>query len=212
MSLPVLHAVWVGEAPMSERRRACLASFHRSKLPVALVTDESLDRYLVPGAPLPAAYPYLSATGKSDVLRAYLLHHHGGGYSDIKETKEAWPLEDWQDPDVWLIGYPEIRGGVAPPLEHVWATTIGHGAYLAKPHTPLTRAWWGSVERVLALHERGLRTHPASHARDRSDGEKVSDYPLRWAELASELVHPIFETFKSHIRRTLPMPHMTDYQ
>ena len=48
------------------------------------MTPANLQDWVVAGHPLHPAYNDLSLVHRSDYLRAYLLHHHGGGYCDLK--------------------------------------------------------------------------------------------------------------------------------
>jgi hypothetical protein len=41
-------------------------------------------------SPIPPAYPLLTPIHKSDYARAYLMHHYGGGYGDVKHYQFDW--------------------------------------------------------------------------------------------------------------------------
>jgi hypothetical protein len=78
-------------------------------VPVEVITEENLPIH--PEFPLHPAFPYLSATHKADYMRTYIMHVHGGGYSDIKEIRGSWVngFESLQDPEIWIVGYPEAK-------------------------------------------------------------------------------------------------------
>ncbi len=108
-----LFTFWTGDNPMSDDRKRCAATLHNAGCSVHLVTPETLSNWIVPDAPLHPAFDLLSAVHKSDYLRAYFMHHHGGGYSDVKETRESWlPAFERLDANLnaFAIGYPEQRG------------------------------------------------------------------------------------------------------
>ena len=57
---------------------------------LVLVTPDNLGEWLVDDSPLHPAYEDLSLIHRSDYLRGYLMHHHGGGYIDIKQPLGSW--------------------------------------------------------------------------------------------------------------------------
>jgi hypothetical protein len=137
---------------------------------------------------------------RSDYLRPYFLHHHGGGYSDIKRQTGTWlPAVDRVLRSRRLVGtgYREIHGGTVwlqnnvvdgktyvlshsvPPLfaklvtdamRGFYPLMIGNGAYFFKPRTFYTRLWLREVERRLDLLLPKLRKFPPRHPRDRLGG------------------------------------------
>ncbi|WP_146030467.1 capsular polysaccharide synthesis protein [Pseudovibrio exalbescens] len=102
---------WTGYNEMSENRRACLATITRSGLELVLITPNNLSDWILPDHPLHASFEHLSLVHKSDYLRAYFMHHHGGGYSDIKHTTGSW-IQSWDEisnnNNLDVIGYPEV--------------------------------------------------------------------------------------------------------
>ncbi|MTI44706.1 hypothetical protein JM93_02578 [Roseibium hamelinense] len=115
-------AFWTGSNEMSPERQKCLQSLGNTDLDVVLVTPSTLDNWVLPEHPLHSAYEYLSAVHKSDYLRPYFMHYHGGGYADIKLTTASWrPAFDQlaKTPDAYAIGYREKSGkGVAHIHRH----------------------------------------------------------------------------------------------
>lgn len=112
---------WTGRNPMSDQRSACLQSMRDNLgVPVELVFWRDLDRYILPEAPLHPGFRYLSCTHRSDYLRCYFMHFHGGGYADIKPYTRAnnWRLcFDIIDhfAQIDIIGQPEIINGTPIP-------------------------------------------------------------------------------------------------
>ena len=63
----------------------------RTSTPEVKVVNPTLRPYFVlPDQPLHRGFEYLSLTHKSDYLRCYLCHFHGGGYSDTKHFHTDW--------------------------------------------------------------------------------------------------------------------------
>ncbi|WP_417668237.1 capsular polysaccharide synthesis protein [Roseibium sp.] len=186
---------WTGENPMSEARRACLESMAASECEVRLVTPDNLNDWILPDAPLHESYRYLSQVHKSDYLRAYFMHHHGGGYSDVKLTTRSWlpSFESLDATDAFGIGYREVsRKGVAhihrneingsrffraEPTSAAanflryrlmrlkWRSLIGNGAYIFRSKSDFTAEWLKTIERRLDQLSEPLRLNPAPHPR-----------------------------------------------
>lgn len=97
-----------------ERLRAMQALNRSIGVPVRLVTEANVQSYVKPGHALHAGFEYLSAIHRSDYLAAYLSHHYGGGYHDVKRPHGSWAphFERFaNDPGLWLYGPREQRAG-----------------------------------------------------------------------------------------------------
>lgn len=192
-----IFAIWSGDNEMPPERAAHIASLRQQNpgIPVEVVTPENMSGYVLDHAPLHPAYRHLSLTHRSDYLRAYLMHHHGGGYSDVKECRASWtPAFELLDADdVWLVGYPELSsdrcGGRDPRLGHEirrrFRSLAGYGAFICRPGTPLTGEWLREVERRLSYYEEELTQHPGG-VRD-----EVATYPVQWIELGADVLNPL---------------------
>jgi len=229
-----IFAFWTGDNPMSENRKACLATFERTGLEPVLVTPDNLSEWVVPDHPIHPAYEHLSAVHRSDYLRAYFMHHYGGGYSDIKTHKESWinaVNHTLNSHHVSATGYKEISGGTAA-LErqfidgtyHIHSfrvpfiaaslmsntmnlfhfLMIGNCAFYFKPNSRITRSWLTEVERRLSLLYNSLRHNPAQHPRDKH--EDGNGYPVPWSFILGSITGPLFIRYFSRISRKLPMP------
>lgn len=184
---------------MSEARRANLKTMARSDLEVLLITPDRLPDWVAPDAPLHPAFSFLSAVHRSDYLRAYFMHHHGGGYCDVKKISASWlpAFEALAASDVFGIGYKEVsRKGVAHIHRHhvngtyffgpdptgkwanwvryyalrsQWRRLIGNGAYIFKPETAFTKDWLATIERRLDFARPYLAQNPARHPRANRD-------------------------------------------
>jgi hypothetical protein len=199
--LPVprqMFVLWTGTNKMSENRRAALTELreHNPHLDVRLVGPADLESLVVPGADLHPAYDDLSLVHRADYLRAYLLHHHGGIYCDLKRgygdlTACLQTLDDRAD--LWLVGYRELSaslvaqvpGATGRSLRRHHRRLAANGAYAARPGTPLTSEWLSEVEHRLDHHRESLRRHPGD-VRGTSAG-----YPVGWSELLGEVFQPL---------------------
>ncbi|GGB61097.1 hypothetical protein GCM10011316_36360 [Roseibium aquae] len=149
-----LFCFWTGDNPMSDDRKRCLDSLRNTGFEVNLVTPANLDGWLVAGHPLHRAYPHLSAVHRSDYLRAYFMHHHGGGYADIKMTRESWlPSLDRlsENPGALGIGYTEKS---AKGVAHVHRHRLQGKPYLSDQPVSRLKAW--ITYRRLRLNWRSL--------------------------------------------------------
>ena len=105
----VVYVLWTGNNKMSEKRKKCYESIKKNiGVPVILITPKNLHKYILKDYPLHPAYEYLSLNHRSDYLRTYFMHVHGGGYTDIKQTNVNWlpffkKLESKNDK--WCSGY-----------------------------------------------------------------------------------------------------------
>ena len=75
---------------MSETRNKCLQSLSNTELNVIFLNPQGIKEWTLPDFPFHQGYKYLSSTHKSDYLRAYFMHHYGGGYCDIKYIDYSW--------------------------------------------------------------------------------------------------------------------------
>ncbi|MES1936614.1 hypothetical protein [Salinisphaera hydrothermalis] len=232
-----LYCFWLGDNSMSPARRSALDSLTQTGLDVQLVTPDNLDDFVPPAKRHPA-YAHLNLPHRADYLRCYFMHHFGGGYADIKWAEESWlPCRDRLINDSRLLaaGYAEgrpeyvanldhqpaniswrhvrILAGRAQRryLQHHYRKLIGTCAFLFKPATPLTTAWWEELNRRLdrlapALEAAPART-PRELAGDHVDGVP-SRYPVPWTYLLGHILHPLALKYAAAIDRGLPAPQL----
>ncbi len=206
---------WTGDTPMSDARKECLAQMRETiGLPVRLLTQDTIRAALHPDYPLHPAYPYLSETHKADYLRTYWMHVYGGGYSDIKRQTGSWKeaAERFQASDAYISGYREGGEGAIACLEvrHAWAELIGNCAYLCKPQTQFTAAWFGRMNTLLDERLEALRRHPATFAQDCA--ERCDGYPLEWNEMLGRIFHRVCYDFRDKIAYDIPIVQFTAYK
>ena len=224
----VVFCAWTGDNPLTPHRAEALLSIYRETCcPVLFLTPHNIGRWELATAPFHPAYPHLSETHRADYLRVYLMHHFGGGYTDLKRTTRSWVdlfqrLRDM--PDAVGLGYGEVSPeGVAPcgePLESElrsnYRQLIGNCAYIFRRNTAFTRRWLNETHRVLDAKMPALVDHPARHPMDQfgvilPDGSQ-SRYPLGWSEMLGEIFHPLVYEFRDRIVQSDIAPSFQDYR
>jgi len=203
---------------MSPARATCLARLgETTECNVVLVTPETLPQYILQNHPLHPGYPYLSAVHKADYLRTYFMQFYGGGYADIKLQTGSWKrsfaLLNGSNGMKWICGYPEIGKDAVcgpPDLQSRWTKTIGLGAFICRPNTPLTRQWYTRLMQHMDATYAELQAHPATDPRDHSG--LGTGYPLQWSELLGQIFHPIVDAYLPYVSRSLPIPLFEAYR
>jgi len=192
-----IFVLWTGDNEMSLNRKKALQSMKIASLNITLITKGNLGDFLVEGYPLHKSYEYLSDVHKSDYLRAYLMHFHGGGYSDVKPLKQSWSeaFKMLSKRDSFLgLGYREVgKHGVAvvddenlyKKMTDNYRLLIGCCSFIFKPHTFFTREWLFAVEDVLSRKYDMLKYNRGNIMGD-NEG-----YPLRWTEIMGNIFHPL---------------------
>ena len=224
----VIFCAWTGNNPMSSQRAEALMSIYKQTCcPVLFLTQGNISQWEIATSPFHPAYTFLSETHKADYLRCYLMHHFGGGYTDLKVTQASWMsffarLRDSRT--AYGLGYQEIgANGVAPcggaleqELRANYGRLIGNCAYIFRKQTAFTARWLGVTHRLLDLKLEALQRHPAQHPMDQQglilpDGT-VSLYPLRWQEILGELFHPLVYEFKDRLLQAEIAPRFWGYR
>ena len=116
--------VWLGDNQITPARQKSIDLIRsvNSGSKVILVSPDNLADYVLPEHPLHPSYEKLSYIQRSDYLRAYLMHHHGGVYMDIKPMDKPWlPLLEELNatPDMWVIAPHEIGSWNSSPASGV---------------------------------------------------------------------------------------------
>ena len=218
--------LWTGEELMSDNRlQSVWTIFRNTGCPVALVDRNNLCDWVKPGFPLHPAFPYLSSTHKADYLRCYLMHHYGGGYTDIKPTTTRWGafFDELENSDKLALGYkelphgiPHVSGEFGDLLRKSHAELIGLCAFIFKKNTPLTAEWLAQTETLLNDKLPLLKIHPAVHPLDQTGvllpNGKTSKYPLRWAEMLGEIFHPLIYQHRSDLLQARIEPTFGGYR
>ncbi|WP_144786273.1 glycosyltransferase family 32 protein [Micrococcus luteus] len=211
--------LWTGRNAMPAVRVHSLRRLEDSLgVPMELVTPDDLPRWILPEHPLHPGYELLSLTHRSDYLRAYLLHHHGGGYTDVKQPTASWgPVFNVlaAREDLWMAGYPEDSTGRVPrlggslerDLRLRFSDLVGTGAFVARPATPLTAEWLREVERRLDYFMDLLEVAPGG-VRDEAPG-----YVVGWTQILADVLYPLMLKYRGRIHRTdALLPSFVDYR
>jgi len=213
-----LFCFWADDNEMSETRKKCLESLPNTEMNIRFLDKTAIKAWELEEHPFHPGYRYLSATHKSDYLRAYFMHHYGGGYTDIKYVDFSWlpAFNRLIHSDAYIEGYPEIGIiGITRTkglfyflkLAFIVNKLVGCGAFLCKPRTPFTNDWMDSVHQVLDQHYKSLKANPASGPLDFvnmkfTDGSR-SKYPLTHSAFSGEVFHLICSKYTNKIGRTL---------
>lgn len=210
----IIYCFWTGTNPMSKQRRLCLEQLKKVTFcDVVLVTPDSLGKYLLDDHPLHPSFFYLSQTHKADYLRTYFMRFHGGGYTDIKQTTGNWvsSFQKINNSDKWIIGYKEIRGGVAyPPLSNNWNELLGNCAYICKPNTPFVVEWYNEMIKLMDEKYVDLQKFPAKFPQDSK--EVNNGYPIEWNEMLGRIFHRVLYKYKNKSLNTLPICSFKSYR
>lgn len=203
----VIYTFWTGNNQMSPNRNAAFQQLvQKAGVPVKLITPENLPAYILEQHPLHPAFNNLSLVHKADYLRCYFMHFHGGGYSDIKGTKQSWEpvFELLQDSEKWIAGYPEKKyksvarpGGILnKELEKNFLTLIGNCAYISRPQTPFTAEWYAELQRRMDNYAPALAQYPGNTMGDNEN------YPIPWTNILGNIFHPLCLKYHDQLLRT----------
>lgn len=205
-----LFCVWAGENELTENRSKSLEVLRRvnSDIDIHLITADNLHEWILDEHPLHPAYPYLSYNHRSDYLRAYLMHHYGGAYSDIKGISTSWaPYLDKlnEDDSVWAAGPPEREswntspafgeGPLGKDQQHYYWMAIFQSTYACKPYTQFTFSHLSEIERRLNYFHSLLINNPAVQPYGRN-----LNYPISWTALHGQIFSPLCLKYGNHIK------------
>ena len=201
----VVYQYWTGNE-MPPARKACFdSSLDKFGVPVELITDANLGDYVVPGNPLHPCFDLLGVTHKSDYVRCYMAHFHGGGWADITKFgadnnwAESFDVFD-RTPSADILGTEEQRGVAA---FHSWRTPERPGGllsvswFIARRDTPFTRMWYSRLMRWMDLMAPSLESHPGTGTygvspgswRTPKDSPFAPGYPLGYFSVGPEPFH-----------------------
>jgi hypothetical protein len=204
-----IFCAWTGTNSMSAQRIQALWSIYsNTRCPVVFVNRQSLKCWEKTDSPFHPGYEYLSDTHKSDYLRCYLMHHFGGGWTDVKHTTADWrPLfAELRRSSALALGYQELADGI-PHLDNPLGDelrkhhlkNIGLCAFIYKRYSNITYDWYRQVHVLMDHCFEELRANPATQPQEvlgmKLPNNTHSNYPLRWAQILGEILHPI--TFRN---------------
>jgi hypothetical protein len=217
----VVYVCWTGNNPLTKNRKECLDLIKKNiGVKVVVITPKNINTFIKKKYPLHKAYPYLSLVHKADYLRTYLMHHYGGGYSDIKRTYTDWNIffDNVNNSNNFANGSREHSGGCASYNEKVcknYNSLYQNGAYIFKPKTPFTKEWIDGLHKKLDEKYELLKQYPSTEPREvtgmEKKNKKISKYPLNWAEILGSIFHDICYKYKHKLLYELPPINTTDY-
>lgn len=195
----ILYCLWTGTNEMSKARRDSIQALRavNPDTPLILITVENISDYVVEEHPLHPAWSHLSYVHRSDYLRAYIMHHHGGAYADIKRMNAPFkPIIDRINAcgALWAGGPAELNSFNSSPAfgrlgrdqRLHFSQMVCQAAFVFKPGTEWTREWIEEIERRLDYFSRILPRHPAEQPYGRN-----SDYPIPWSALQGYVFSPL---------------------
>lgn len=215
----ILWACWLGGPITPNRERAIEGLRQQPGLEFRLVTEPA--EVLVDGHPFHYAYEHLTMTQKSDYMRAYVMHHHGGFYADVKPfLGNLRPAVDRlnADPDLWVVAYREITSNYVPDLAHTlgqdirrhYRSVMGPSGFACRPGTLFTAEWLREVDARMDYYS-GQLAEAAAGAGDAY--ERPASYPIRWSEIMGDITQPLSMKHQGHVLFTDEVrPALKDYR
>ena len=219
----VVFVCWFGgykveNQKMSKNRFEAFKSLvEKIGVPVILITSNNYS-FFIKSHPIHKSFDLLSGNHKSDYIRAYLLHHYGGGYHDIKHREESWQdcWGDWLfDENIWIYGRRENNRraiGYPPSVKHIcnhFDKLVTMGWVICKPNTKYISNLLTKIEDILDQKYPELVEHPGYNSagyyhENPFQMAEENNYPLRWLEIMGEISHPLMLEFTDHIKYGLP--------
>lgn len=217
-----IYCSWVGKnnLEMNNNRKNGLQSLkNNSGVEVVLLDNDNLNLFIKNNHPLHAGFEYLSDVHKADYLRCYMMHHYGGGYSDIKPCNWDWnQYFDAIESDYYFgIGAPEDEGPLSTPeiirneYGNLWDKMISADLFIFKPYTEFTTFWYTQMLERMDGFLAQLINNPATHSREAAD-IIITKYPIRWAGILCEIFHPLCVKYSERILKTMPYPNRVEYR
>tara|TARA_Y100000591_G_scaffold120_1_gene119 strand:+ start:1250 stop:2068 length:819 start_codon:yes stop_codon:yes gene_type:complete len=225
----ILFILWMGGELTDNRKKSIESIKKNTNCNIVLITKDNLNEYILKDYPLHKGFKYLSSIHQADYLRCYLMHHYGGGYSDLKKAKSSWEpsykkLEN--DKNIWAVG---LRGpnnfGLAYPEEYDkyqreklkknHKNLIGVSYFIYKPNTPLTQEWYNNLNKRMDYYYEDLKKHPAKYPRESKNGSPIpswegptqkTKYPISWNRILGQINYPLQLKYLNHIDYGIPKP------
>ncbi len=202
------------------RAAALLSILNNVNVPVQLLHDDNFRTWEIAAHPFHPAFELLTDTHKSDYLRAYLMYHYGGGYTDIKFTFSDWSssFRALANSDKHFLGYRETSPGsvclnlveklnpsIVDQLRSVYTAFPGTSAFIFKRQTPFAKDLIDAMHSILDNKFDDLKRHPGRFPQEFKgsllEDKTISRYPLDWVELLGDNFHSL--AFFSHLNNIL---------
>lgn len=192
----VIHTVWFGDH-MPQRRRHSLEALRALNpgIPVTLIGENNINDYILPEHPLHPAFWNLTSVHQSDYLRIYMMHFHGGGYSDLKNPYHPWgPMFDalQSAPQCDVLGYREITSNytsenprtLGEDLKKFYRFLIAPSAFIMRPYSLFTACTYRELLRRMDYCAPALTDSPVQDTY-----HLPHSYPVWWGELMGDIIH-----------------------
>jgi len=226
-----IFCLWTGNNHLSIMRKKNLQSIiDNSGCKVSLITPENISSINKLEYRIHDAYQYLSFTHRSDYLRAYLMYHYGGGYTDIKYINYDWNkyFDILCNSSFDFIGYPEncsehIASDM-PYIQKSYKNLCGCGHFIFKQKTDFAFKWLSKVNDILSDKLHQLRDNPGTyHPRavfggifqpesDINNLYENSIYPLSWNEILGKVIHELMYNNMASYMSGMPRPNLSLYR
>jgi hypothetical protein len=220
----IIFTVWFGNDFTNNRKRGLTSLKTITNCNIININRNNLHHFIKNEYPFHPSFQYLSDIHKSDYIRCYLMHHYGGGYSDIKETSGSWRelfnRLKYND-SLLAIGY--HVDGIAYPEENTeeenrkltehFNDMIGVGFFIFKSYSELTKKWYDKLHDRLDYYFNDLKNNPAKFSRESKDGspmpyweggQKNTLYPLGWNRILGQILYPLQLYFLKNIQKGIP--------
>ena len=221
----IIFILWTGGTLTQNRIKGIKKIREKTKCNVTLINyKDNLKKFILKDYPLHKGYKYLSAIHKADYLRCYMMHHYGGGYSDIKAAKHSWIPEFEKiekDKNIWALGCnnKECGFGLAYPYENDKIQNkfmktnhnkmIGVGYFIYRPRTKITYEWYNNLIKRMDFYYNKLKKNPAKFPRESTHGtpkpvweggKTNTKYPIGWNRILGQIIYPIQLKYLNHIK------------
>lgn len=221
-----IFCIWSGSNEMSAARKKCLESLRRHcNCNLILINPLNLKQYEVDEHPFHKGLKYLSLTHQADFLRMYLMYHHGGGYTDIKNNTFDWRVyfDILYQSDKQFIGYAERHPTHIAfnneKARNAFRQLAGNGHYIFKKKSQIAKLHLAFVENLLDTKLEQLKNNPGDyHPRAIKGGVqgeslfKDKNYPFEWNEILGRVFHSIcFDNLNQFILK-MPYPSFSSYR
>lgn len=225
----VIWCYWEGDAMEGNRLLSFQYLQQHISVPICLITPDNLNNFIKPNFPILESYQDLSIVHRSDYVRAYLMHHYGGGWHDIKATEQSY-AEVWsifEDENIWIVGRKETAKGAAKVytqngdyIPNFYKDLIAVPSWVARPNTKFSEEMLEGIESIINSNKEILQKYPAKHPREKKlpntnflkkvfniakflYQKRSLHYPLDWT-LFGNVFHPLILKYKGHISYELP--------
>ena len=181
----IVFVTWFGPERTGKREKCFQSLFKNMDVPIFFVDEKNYLELENPAWPIHKvvknSLPFdknnpkgLSMNHVSDYMRAYVMHHHGGGYHDVKarEDHENWQphFDRFVDENIFLIGVkekdPEDIACLQKTIDRAnsdlskfakncddvrqqYDQIVSAGAFIARPKTNFTKEWLAQLDQTL---------------------------------------------------------------